>query len=399
MSSALPPSDTQVATNPGTTFMGRPSDALGERLAARVAAHLATPVAHAELFVTEACNHRCDYCFVKGKNDFHTMAPEVARAAIDYLLESSRYLNWIDVLFFGGEPLIEFGLIQEVVRYGEQRAKETGKDVRFNMTTNGTLMTEEMARFFAEHRIRYLLSIDGAQATHDAHRHRCDGTSSFESVMSRLPMMKRFQPWQGSRVTLHPDTIGNLRGDVEYLFARGINQFIIGPATGIDWPDAALAEYERQMLLVTDLYLEMQERNAPFRMTLYERDLEGEDGSAKDQWGCGAGRGRVCIGTDGALYPCAKVAGVQGLEDTHKLGDIYSGITNLALRRDYLNCDPAMRPTCSKCEHADRCWGGCPAANWEATGSIFEPSPIECRFTEIVQRIKDYYHERKPAEA
>ncbi len=58
-----------------------------------------------------------------------------------------------------------------------------------------------------------------------------------------------------------------------------------------------------------------------------------------------------------------------------------------------------MRPTCSKCEHADRCWGGCPAANWEATGSIFEPSPIECRFTEIVQRIKDYYHERKPAEA
>ncbi len=67
--------------------------------------------------------------------------------------------------------------------------------------------------------------------------HRCDGTSSFESVMPRLPMMKRYQPWQGSRVTLHPDTIGDLRGDVEYLFAHGINQFIIGPATGIDWPD------------------------------------------------------------------------------------------------------------------------------------------------------------------
>jgi len=370
---------------------------VASRIAARIAARFSPPLAVCDLYITENCNHRCEYCFVKGKNEHRKLTEEVARAAIEYLLRASQKMSWVSILFFGGEPLLEFELLRFVVAYGRQRGKETGKDVRFNMTTNGTLMTEEMARFLAEHGITYLLSIDGAKETHDAHRRLVEGGSSFDAVMPRLPMMKRYQPWQGSRVTLHPTTVGRLREDVEFLYGRGINQFIIGPATGIEWSDDALAEYGRQMRLVTDFYVERKKRKEPFRMTLYEKDLEGRD--IRNEWGCGAGRGRICISTDGKLYGCAKILGVDSLRETHCLGDVWTGITDLRGRRDLLNTHPGARERCLSCQYAAECSGGCPAVNYEATGSLFEPAPLECRITPIVSDIRRYYREQDEAAA
>ncbi len=379
------------ATATAASLLSRPDldfDALASRVAGKVAAHYSPPLAHCDLFVTEDCNHRCDYCFVKGKNP-RPMPEDVARAAVDWLIEAAGKMAWVSMLFFGGEPLLEFELIRFLVDYSRGRAKAAGKEARFSMTTNGTLMTEGMARSLAEQRITYLLSIDGSRETHDAHRRMLDGTSSFEAVVSGLPMMKRHQPWQGSRVTLHPTTVHRLLEDVGFLYSRGINQFIIGPATGVDWTDDALAEYERQMLLVADLYLDKQRRKEPFRMTLYENDLEGRD--IRNEWGCGAGRGRICISVTGELYGCAKILGVDGLRDTHRLGDVWTGITNLCGRRELLNTHPAARPACATCEFAADCTGGCPAVNFEATGSLLSPAPLECRLAPIIKRIREHY--------
>ncbi|MBM3500387.1 MAG: SPASM domain-containing protein, partial [Armatimonadetes bacterium] len=309
--------------------------------------------------------------------------------AVDWLIRASGRMAWVSILFFGGEPLLEFDLIRFVVGYSRDRAQAAGKEARFSMTTNGTLMTEEMARYLAEQRITYLLSLDGSRETHDAQRKLVGGGSSFEEVMARLPMMKRYQPWQGSRVTLHPTTVHRLREEVELLYRQGINQFIIGPATGIEWTDDALGEYERQMLLVTDLYVEKQRQREPFRMTLYEKDLEGRD--IRNEWGCGAGRGRICISVTGVLYGCAKILGVDGLSDAHRLGDVWTGIVELSGRRELLNTHPSSRPMCEPCEFAGDCTGGCPAVNFEATGSLLSPAPLECRLAPIVRRIREHY--------
>jgi len=364
-------------------------DAVGARIAAKIATQFSPPMAVADVFLTENCNHRCNYCFVKGKNDLHRMSEDVARDSVEFLIRSSRELRWFQMVLFGGEPLLEFDLLQFIVAYARKRGQETGKQAQFSITTNGTLMTPEIAGYFQQHGITYLLSIDGSKETHDANRKMVSGESSFDTVMSRLPMMKSMQPWQGARVTLHPDTVERLREDVELLYQRGINQFIIGPATGVDWPGDALREYERQMILVTDFHVERQKVKDPFRMTLYEKDLEIDN--VRDQWGCGAGRGRVCISVKGDLYGCAKILGVYGPQDTHKLGDIWRGVTNLRARRDLLNTHPNTRPQCAKCRYADECSGGCPAVNWEATGDIFKPAPLECRITPIVSRIRKHY--------
>lgn len=360
---------------------------VGTAVAARVAQRLWPAIVYADVFLTEDCNHRCSYCFVHGKRPTR-MSEAVARDSLEWLLLASKEVQDVCILFFGGEPLLEPELIRFFVEYGRARFAEAGKKLRFDMTTNGTLMTEEMARYLRDNGIRYLLSIDGGQATHDAHRRMLGGGSSFQAVMERLPMMKRHQPWQGTRVTVHPDAVDRLHQNVDALFRRGINQFIIGVATGVAWTDDALKAYEEQMCLVADMYREMKERRLPFRMTLFEKDLEGADGHYHGVWGCGAGRGRICISAEGALYGCAKIVGLDAFEETHKLGDVWVGITALARRRDLLNIHPGPRPGCAACQHADDCAGGCPATNYEATGSIFQPAPLECALVPIVKRIK-----------
>jgi sulfatase maturation enzyme AslB (radical SAM superfamily) len=182
-------------------YAGADVEAVATRVAGKVAARYSPPLAHCDLFVTEDCNHRCGYCFVKGKRP-RRMTEAVARAAVDWLVGASGKMSWVSILFFGGEPLLEFELIRFLVGYSRERAQAAGKEARFSMTTNGTLMTEAMARYLAEERITYLLSLDGSRETHDAQRKLVGGGSSYEAAMARLPMMKRYQPWQGSRATV-----------------------------------------------------------------------------------------------------------------------------------------------------------------------------------------------------
>jgi len=356
-------------------------------VAAKVAQHFWPAISYADVFLTEDCNHRCTYCFVKGKNP-QKMSVEIARESLEFLVKASKQEKQVRILFFGGEPLLEFDLIRFFVEYGRQRFAQVGKELGFDMTTNGTLMTEEMAKYFRDNGVMYLLSIDGDKETHDANRKMLGGGSSFEALMERLPVMKRYQPWQGARITVHPKTVHKLRHNVELLYNCGINQFIIGPATGIEWSEEALRTYEAQMYSVADLYGEMKRKGLPFRMTLFEKDLECAEGHLKGIWGCGAGRGRICISVKGELYGCAKILGVDGLKDTHKLGDIWNGVTALTTRRDLLNTHPSTRPKCITCADADDCAGGCPATNYEATGNIFDPAPLECALVPIIKRIK-----------
>jgi len=189
-------------------------------------------------------------------------------------------------------------------------------------------------------------------------------------------------------MTPMPDTVGRLYDNVRGLYRLGINQFIIGPASGVSWPEDALAEYGRQVRLLAAFHAEQTARKAPFRMTLFEKDLDAAPGRNKGKWGCGAGRGRVCVGIDGSLYGCAKILGVDGLRGTHKLGTVWEGYTNPRARLELLDDTPLRRTQCRDCDYADDCCGGCPATNYETTGSIFLPSPLDCTLTRIVADLR-----------
>ena len=127
-----------------------------------------------DMLITEDCNCRCDYCFIHGKRP-RRMTEEIVRATVDFLLLKSRHLRKVELLFFGGEPLTAFDLMQLTVDYGNYRAACMGKRISYSMTTNGTLFNEEKLEFCRRYGIRFLLSIDGDRETHNLHRKFADG--------------------------------------------------------------------------------------------------------------------------------------------------------------------------------------------------------------------------------
>ena len=366
---------------------------LSRRIAARFMERRLPWPNHVDLMLTEDCNHRCDYCFVKEKRKHRHMPQETVTSSVDFMFRRAKQGGKVRFLLFGGEPLVNWDGLVRTVEYAEKRGRETGVEPTFSMTTNGTLLNRARLTFLRQHGIKYLLSIDGDRETHDAHRRMMDGGSSYDAVMGKFPLLRAFQRWQGTRMTVQPGFVSRVYENVVHLYERGINQFFVGPATGVRWSSGDLEEYERQMLDVVEFYVALQKKNAPFRLTLFEQSLESEEGALRNIWGCGAGRTRVCIAADGSLYGCAKIYGVTEDKEAIKLGDIWSGYSLPENRRDLLDKSVKRREPCQTCDLASECKGGCPATNFEENGSYLIPCALDCAVQRINVRVKQRVRE------
>jgi uncharacterized protein len=336
------------------------------------------PITEMELMLTEDCNQRCDYCFVEGKNPSNPMDRETAEKAIDLLFALSRNNPDLKILLFGGEPMLAFDLIKDIVFYSEAKQTGSGQSVSFNMTTNGTLFDEVRISFLAKHRVKYLLSIDGDQETHDLHRKSVDGESSYLRIIRNLPLFKSYQPWLGARMTAQPDTVDKIHSNVIHLAELGFNQFLVGPATGVEWSDRGLDTYRDQMIQVTVWLKGELDKGRHFRVNTLEESVSMLGGKV-NFWGCRAGRHSITVTARGTIFPCSKMLGVDNLEGIYPLGTLADGITEINNRLSLCGMVPVARQTCNDCRWADTCMGGCFATNYQATGSLFDPDPFECR--------------------
>jgi len=360
-------------------------------LTASLIARYYYPVGHVDLFITERCNLRCPYCFVEGKKA-RDIKLETAFKAIDFILKHSAEGASIGILFFGGEPFIRFDLMRSITLYGVATAQRAGRSFYFTVTTNGTLLNEEKLAFCRDYGIKFLLSVDGGPESHNRNRKFADGRGSFDTIAARIPLMKRYQPWLGARVTPTPETVGRLCEDVVNLFGLGINQFIVGPATGVDWPAEAIGEYTEQMKRLVEVYADYQAKRYPFRLTQFEDDLEENEKSKRFIWGCGAGRGRISVNVDGEIQGCGKIQGLNELKGNLPFGNVDTGFTLEGLKNRALLCVDGLRwrEDCARCECSDECAGGCPATNFGCRGSIYLPNPQECEFVRRRRETKEH---------
>lgn len=377
------------------------TDPMVDQVARRIKLQAGAPTfGMVDMMLTMDCNHRCDYCFCHKKRDDY-MPWEIARATVDFLLgQAPDPKHTREMLFFGGEPLLAFYMICQIVEYAQWIREKYELALGFSMTTNGTLLTEEVCRFFQRHGIRYLLSIDGDQETHDAHRRLQGGGSSYGLLFpERFRMAKSYQPWQGTRMTVRPDTVPKLAHNVKHLFELGINQFLIGPATGMTWTADDFAAYEEQIVELMGFDDEMKRQKAPFRMSLLEQDLGEPLGKQLNTWGCGAGKGRMAVDPSGNIYGCAKIIGI-GNEDLlveQRFGHVLQGITHPERRARLADSTTEHRPRCAQCELRADCSGGCPATNLAHNGTVYEPAPEECLLAACIKRIKVRLAERAAA--
>lgn len=175
-----------------------------------------------------------------------------------------------------------------------------------------------------------------------------------------------------------PDTIRYLAEGVRYLHELGINQFIIGTAVGgIYWDENGLNDYEKQMLLIARYLRKQKELKSPMRINLFEKD-NAKLGKNSGQWGCRAGNTSITVAPSGKIFPCSKMLGQNDLKGVYKLGDVRNGISYLERRKRLTNFIPPKRNKCEACDIKDGCTGGCYAVNYEATGSIYDPCPVQC---------------------
>lgn len=362
------------------------------RVAGIVHCRRGLPISHLELFVTADCNLRCDYCFVRCKTRGRQMDLDVAARAVDLLLDLSGEKREVNVMFFGGEPTLQFETIRRVSEYALERTRARGKKCTFSMTSNGTLITEAMMQHFQQIGLRVLLSIDGDQSVHDKHRQRPDGGSSYAAVASRIPMIKSYQGWTGVKMTVMPDTVDRLSNGVKELHALGINQFLVGVASGVEWSQEALRCYVEEMRAVAHFTRELQKKGAPIRVSAFE----GGRGSNRVRAipvpkGCRAGRSTIAVSPDGYVYGCSKFVSVDGWQGLCRLGTLSEGLVNYAELAALLDTSDRRRIRCRGCALSYRCSGGCPVDNYEATGSIFDPPSSTCRIEAAEADLDDYW--------
>lgn len=340
------------------------------------------PITSMELFLTENCNLACDYCFVREKFN-NSISLETAFEAINFLIFYSGNQKNLNLTLFGGEPLLEKEKIYQIIDHCNKIEKESNsKKISISITTNGILIDELFLKRI-DRRVNFLLSFDGDEETHDLYRKDKSGRGTFQKVVSKISLLKKYQGWLGARMTVTPETVQRLFTNVEFLFQSGINQFLIGLANDADWPEEALKNYKNQMRKVGQFYLDKRREKAPIRMTFFEKE-KNELECSENVWGCGAGRNTISVTTKGDIYPCSKFVGYEEFDcQVLKLGTIYTGITDIELRNQMAKMNSESYEVCSSCDEINACRGGCPADNYFKNKNLYIPAPSACQLKQI----------------
>lgn len=336
------------------------------------------------LNVAHDCNLRCRYCFA-GTGAFHgergLMRAETGKRALDFLVARSGDRRFLEVDFFGGEPLLNIGAVREIVAHGRKLEKECGKTFRFTTTTNGVGLTDDIMDFLNREMNNIVISIDGRPEVHDRMRPGPGGEGSYGRIIGSAREMVR-RRGGGDYYIRGTYTRYNLdfASDALWLADQGFEQISLEPVitgesklyalTEADLP-AVFNEYER----LTRICLERRRIGRWFSFFHFNVDLSGGPCAAKRLAGCGAGGEYVAVSPGGDLYPCHQFVG----EAEWRLGSVYSGIEREDLRRLFRARDALSGPGCAGCWARFHCGGGCAANAWHFNHDIGKPYEMECR--------------------
>ena len=335
------------------------------------------------LHIAHDCNLACRYCFAE-EGEYHgrrvLMSYEVGKKALDFLIEHSGSRRNLEVDFFGGEPLLNWQVVKDLVAYGRRQEKIHNKNFRFTLTTNGVLLNDEVQEFVNREMANVVLSIDGRKEVHDHMRPFRNGKGSYDLVLPRFRKLadSRNQEKYYVRGTFTRYNRDFSR-DVLHLADLGFRQISVEPVVGTEEEEYALrpedlpeifAEYDR-------LAAEMVRRygtDEDFTFFHFMLDLTGGPCVAKRLSGCGSGTEYLAVTPWGDLYPCHQFVG----EEKYRMGNVDEGIIRTDLREEFRNCNVYSKEKCRNCFARFYCSGGCAANAYKFHGSINEAYEISC---------------------
>lgn len=327
------------------------------------------------LHVAHTCNLNCAYCFAsqgKYSGERAVMSEEVGKRALDFLIENSGTRHNLEVDFFGGEPLMNFDVVKNLVAYAREREKETGKNFRFTLTTNGVLIDDDVIDFANREMSNVVLSLDGRKEIHDEFRVDYAGKGSFDKIVPKFQKLVEARGgkdyyMRGTFTHRNPDFVN----DIRTMLDLGFDELSMEPVVCAPDDPAALNDSDLEMVMqqyeeLASLMLERRRQGKPFTFYHYMIDLSGGPCIYKRVSGCGSGTEYMAVTPWGDLYPCHQFVG----DEKFKLGDIYNGVTNTALQNEFKQCNVYAHPECNDCWAKLYCSGGCAANAYHATGKI-----------------------------
>ena len=335
------------------------------------------------LHIAHDCNLACQYCFAE-EGEYHgrraLMSFEVGKKALDFLIANSGNRRNLEVDFFGGEPLMNWQVVKDLVAYGREQEKLHDKKFRFTLTTNGVLLNDEVMEFCNREMGNVVLSIDGRKEVHDKMRPFRKGAGSYDLIVPK------FQQFAESR---HQDKY-YVRGsfthynldfseDVLHLADLGFKQISVEPVVAEPKEPYAIREEDLPKLFeeYDKLAVEMIRRHKSgedFNFFHFMIDLEGGPCVAKRLSGCGSGTEYLAVTPWGDFYPCHQFVG----NEKFLLGNVDEGILNTDIRDEFKCCNVYAKEKCRKCFARFYCSGGCAANAYNFSGDICGAYDIGC---------------------
>lgn len=343
------------------------------------------------LHVAHGCNMDCEYCFA-GKGDYSgksgIMSLEVGKKALDYLVENSGARKHLEVDFFGGEPLINWDVCKELVKYGRELEKQYNKTFNFTLTTNGILIDEDVIEFTNKEMANVVLSMDGRRATHDRMRKTKTGDGTYNRITDKFKALVESRTKEGAeRKSKEYYMRGtytaynkDFAADVIAMADMGFLETSIEPV--VSDPGAPYALHEEDIPKLVEEYerlakemLERERKGEGFNFYHYTVDMEGGPCIYKRVAGCGVATEYLAVTPAGDLYPCHQFVG----DDDMKVGNIYEGITNPEIVDIFSKGNNLYtRDECKNCWAKLYCAGGCAANNYHSNGDINKAYKLGC---------------------
>ncbi|MBQ2711898.1 MAG: thioether cross-link-forming SCIFF peptide maturase [Clostridia bacterium] len=335
------------------------------------------------LHISHMCNFACTYCFAGGgsyNGEMGHMPFEVAKNAIDFLIERSGKRRNLEVDFFGGEPLMNFEVVKQTVAYAKERAAECGKVFKFTLTTNGLLLNDEITAYLNEEMENVVLSIDGRREVHDRVRKTVGGKDTYEIVKDKFIAFRKTRGdksyyVRGTFTALNTD----FAADILHMNDLGFDQISIEPVVLDKGDPLAITEEHlprilEQYEILAHEYIKRRKTEKWFNFFHFMVDMRGGPCLKKRLTGCGAGTEYLAVTPSGKIYPCHRFAE----NEEYVLGDVFERKLNEPLREMFGEANLLTKPKCKNCFARNHCSGGCSANSIYLEGDIHEPYQLSC---------------------
>lgn len=325
--------------------------------------------------ITQECNLRCSYCYIDKREA--TMTLPVAQRAIEFAFKNTPPEEKIDIGFFGGEPLLEFGLIKDITEMIEAHQSFDRERVELTVVTNGTVFSDQIARFLNQHDIGFCVSYDGLPDVHDMFRKFPDGAGSSRMVEGTIKRALETLPSVLVNAVYHPKTFQHLPQTVKYLSSLGLRQIYLNPDFSAPWSKKEAEMLPEVYSQIAEQYVDLYMQGNPRFISLIDSKITVFlRGGYNPLERCRMGEGEFAFTPEGDIYPCERLIGAGG-ENAHCIGNVFTG-----LKLNKMACGKipteSVNKECVSCGFKNYCMNWCGCSNYFSSGRYNQASPFLC---------------------